>query len=144
MAEIQTPITCLNPRTTDQRHHSNIQPGEVTSPRDRQRPSTDLSATLKIIVVDDGSTDDTRDRVAVYGDKVRYIFTPNRGVGHARNLGMAHARGEFLAFLDSDDVLYPYMLEAREPTTRSASRRRAGLRGDVGVRRQRDTSTSTI
>lgn len=66
---------------------------------------------VEIIVVDDGSTDRTRERVAAYGEKVRYIFTPNRGVGHARNLGMAHARGEFLAFLDSDDVLYPYMLE---------------------------------
>jgi glycosyltransferase involved in cell wall biosynthesis len=66
---------------------------------------------VEIIVVDDGSTDGTRERVAEYGDKVTYLFTANRGVGHARNLGTAHARGEYLTFLDSDDVLYPSMLE---------------------------------
>jgi glycosyltransferase involved in cell wall biosynthesis len=65
----------------------------------------------EVIVVDDGSTDDTPDLVASYGDRVRYVPTKNGGCAHARNVGMAVARGEQLAFLDSDDLLYPYMLE---------------------------------
>ncbi len=66
---------------------------------------------VEIIVVDDGSTDDTRERLTAYGNRIRYILTPNRRVGHARNVGMAHAKGDYLTFLDSDDLLYPYMLE---------------------------------
>ena len=66
---------------------------------------------FEIIVVDDGSTDDTRAVVASYGDKVRYVYTENGGVAHARNVGMTNARGQYFAFLDSDDLFYPYMLE---------------------------------
>jgi glycosyltransferase involved in cell wall biosynthesis len=65
----------------------------------------------EIIVVDDGSTDDTEARVRGYGDRVRYVKTPNGGVAHARNIGMRHATGRYLTFLDSDDLLYPYALE---------------------------------
>src|SRR3972149_1612026 len=66
---------------------------------------------FEIIGVDDGSTDDTEAVVKVYGDQVRYVWTPNGGVAHARNGGMQHARGTYLTFLDSDDLLYPYALE---------------------------------
>jgi glycosyltransferase involved in cell wall biosynthesis len=66
---------------------------------------------LEIIVVDDGSTDDTESIVKGYGDRVRYVVTPNGGTGHARNVGMEHACGAYLTFLDSDDLLYPYALE---------------------------------
>lgn len=66
---------------------------------------------FEIIVVDDGSTDDTEAVVKVYGDRVRYVWTPNGGTGHARNVGMQHARGTYFTFLDSDDVLYPYALD---------------------------------
>ena len=65
----------------------------------------------EIIVVDDGSTDDTEARLRKYGDRIRYVKTENGGVAHARNVGMRHAAGDYLTFLDSDDLLYPYSLE---------------------------------
>jgi glycosyltransferase involved in cell wall biosynthesis len=69
---------------------------------------------LEVLVVDDGSTDDTRDLLAsCYGDepRVRYLYQENRGVSAARNRGIRAAKGEFLAFLDSDDVWKPWKLE---------------------------------
>ena len=66
---------------------------------------------FEIIVADDGSTDDTAAVVKKYGDRVRYVYTQNGGTGHARNVGMQHATGRYLIFLDSDDVFYPYTLE---------------------------------
>jgi glycosyltransferase involved in cell wall biosynthesis len=58
----------------------------------------------EIIVVDDGSTDNTRVLLATYGPQVKYLWQENAGPSVARNMGMNHARGEFVAFLDSDDL----------------------------------------
>jgi glycosyltransferase involved in cell wall biosynthesis len=65
----------------------------------------------EIIVVDDGSTDDTADRLAAYGDRLVCLRTPNRGFAMARNAGMEAARGDYIAWLDSDDEYWPFKLE---------------------------------
>ncbi|HKR56753.1 MAG TPA: glycosyltransferase family 2 protein [Gemmatimonadales bacterium] len=59
---------------------------------------------LEIIVVDDGSTDDTQAVLRKFGDRVRPILKSNGGAGAARNAGIEAARGEFVAFLDDDDA----------------------------------------
>ncbi|MGA2602767.1 MAG: glycosyltransferase family 2 protein [Verrucomicrobiia bacterium] len=66
---------------------------------------------VEIIVVDDGSTDDTRERLATYGNRVRYIRQQNRGLSAARNTGIQAAQGAFIALLDSDDLWLPDKLE---------------------------------
>ncbi len=74
---------------------------------------------IEIIVVDDGSIDDTKDVVSRYGDSVRYIYQDNAGLAVARNTGLAAARGEFIAFLDSDDVWFPWKIKAQVELMRS-------------------------
>ncbi len=66
---------------------------------------------LEVIVIDDGSTDETPHVLARYGNRIRVVRQNNRGVAAARNAGIAIARGELLAFLDSDDVWLPHKLE---------------------------------
>jgi glycosyltransferase involved in cell wall biosynthesis len=65
---------------------------------------------IEVIVVDDGSTDDTADVIASYGDRVWSARLPNSGTPAARNLGLSLARGEFVAFLDADDLWHPEKL----------------------------------
>jgi glycosyltransferase involved in cell wall biosynthesis len=68
----------------------------------------------EVIVVDDGSSDDTGEHVRECFPHVRYFRQPNRGVSSARNRGIAEARGEWLAFLDSDDAWLPGKLELQK------------------------------
>jgi glycosyltransferase involved in cell wall biosynthesis len=68
-------------------------------------------APAEVIVVDDGSTDDTRQRLAPFGPPLRYIHQVNQGVAAARNTGLHEATGELIAFLDADDVWHPLKLE---------------------------------
>lgn len=62
---------------------------------------------LEVIVVDDGSTDNTQAVLAQYEGRVQVLNGPNGGVQRARNRGAAAARGTFIAFCDSDDLLEP-------------------------------------
>ncbi len=65
---------------------------------------------LEIIVADDGSTDGTAAVAASYREQVTYLRQANAGPGAARNLGLSATRGEFVAFLDADDLWHPEKL----------------------------------
>jgi len=66
---------------------------------------------IEIIVVDDGSTDSTRDRLFGYTERIRYIYKKNGGACSARNVGISFATGEYVGFLDCDDLYLPEKIE---------------------------------
>ncbi len=68
-------------------------------------------AAHEVIVVDDGSSDDTTAVAKTFGDQIQYIRTENRGVSAARNTGVKAATGDLIAFLDADDRWLPEKLE---------------------------------
>ena len=70
---------------------------------------------IEVIVVDDGSTDDTESTVRSFGDRVLYLKQENQGAGAARNSGIQKSRGEYVAFLDSDDLWSPEKLAEQIP-----------------------------
>jgi glycosyltransferase involved in cell wall biosynthesis len=66
---------------------------------------------IEIIVVDDGSTDDSRDRINKYHGKIKCIYKENGGQAAALNAGIIQAKGAIISFLDSDDYWYPTKLQ---------------------------------
>jgi len=73
-----------------------------------------LAQTFKdyeIIVVDDGSIDNTKKRIMKYGDKIKYLYQRNKGPSGARNKGIIESQGEYIAFLDADDLWLKDFLE---------------------------------
>lgn len=73
-----------------------------------------LQQTVKprdIIVVDDGSTDNSKDTVAKFKDRITYLYQENRGPAKARNTGILASNREFISFLDADDVWHTRKLE---------------------------------
>ncbi len=100
IVEIDIVITCYN--------QANFLGDAINSALSQTRPARD------IIVVDDGSTDDTQVIAARYAS-VRYIKQENSGLSAARNTGLSISSGQFVLFLDSDDVLEPNTLEIAAP-----------------------------
>ncbi len=76
----------------------------------------------EVLVVDDGSTDDTQQVLAGYGDRVRVVRQENAGRSGARNRAVDEASGELLSFLDSDDRWLPSKLERQVPVLESDER----------------------
>jgi glycosyltransferase involved in cell wall biosynthesis len=70
---------------------------------------------FEIVVIDDGSTDETESVVRSFGDRVLYFKQENQGAGAARNAGIKRSSGEFIAFLDSDDLWSPEKLDEQIP-----------------------------
>jgi glycosyltransferase involved in cell wall biosynthesis len=66
---------------------------------------------IEVIVVDDGSTDDTHAVLARFGDRIRIIYQNNAGPAAARNRGTRAANGDIISFLDSDDIWLPARIE---------------------------------
>lgn len=69
-------------------------------------------ANIEVIVVDDGSTDDSREIIASYGDRIIPVLKENGGQASAFNAGFAASRGEWICLLDSDDTWHPEKVEA--------------------------------
>jgi glycosyltransferase involved in cell wall biosynthesis len=66
---------------------------------------------VEVVVVDDGSTDDTQEKLKQYGDRIRIAYQKNSGPAAAWNRGISESRGEVVAFLGSDDIWLPTFVE---------------------------------
>lgn len=66
---------------------------------------------IEVIIVDDGSKDNTKKILQSYNDKIKYIYQNNAGAPEARNNGLQHAKGKYILFFDSDDRMLPNMIK---------------------------------
>ena len=95
----------------------------------------------EIIVVDDGSTDNSRHLINSYGDRIIPIFKENGGLNSATNVGFFASRGEIIFFLDSDDIFFPhkvktmvnYFLQVMPQTLEALIFHRLEMRANDGI-----------
>jgi len=80
-------------------------------------------AVIEIIVVDDGSTDDTPSVARRYEGQIKYVRKENAGLSAARNTGLEHCSGKYIQFLDADDLLAPHCLSEKLNTIKSQGER---------------------
>ena len=92
---------------------------------------------FELTVVDDGSTDNTLNRLAVYGDRIRIVRQENLGASAARNAGIRRARGAYIAFLDSDDLWEPDKLAAQMDLVSRDRTVKVCYTGEIWIRRGR-------
>jgi len=88
----------------------------------RQAIDSVLSQTFtdyELIAVDDGSTDESAEILRSYGNRIKVVRQANQGPEVARNTGVALAQGEYIAFLDSDDIFFPFVLETYDRVIRA-------------------------
>jgi glycosyltransferase involved in cell wall biosynthesis len=99
---------------------------------------------VEIIVVDDGSTDDTEARLQRYGAQIRVIRQNNRGPSAARNRGIQASRGELVGFLDSDDTWKPQKLQHQIRILEAAGERVCCCVCNAGVHRSDGRPATTF
>ena len=68
---------------------------------------------FEVIVVDDGSDDESLKELETFGSKINVVVQARRGVAAARNFGVSQSKGAYLSFLDSDDLWLPHKLETQ-------------------------------
>jgi glycosyltransferase involved in cell wall biosynthesis len=98
---------------------------------------------IEVLVVDDGSTDQSRSIIDSYGDRVKSIFKKNGGQASALNAGFAQCRGDSVIFLDADDVLLPHAAQ-RVAEVFSAQPQTAKVQYRMGVIDQGGQQTGVI
>lgn len=96
---------------------------------------SDTTRPFEIIVVDDGSTDETGEVVQSFACDIRYFYQENRGVSAARNVGLQRARGDFIAFLDSDDLWKRDKIGVQMSLMNTVSRAMMCYTGETWIRR---------
>lgn len=68
---------------------------------------------IEVVIIDDGSTDNTQELVAGISEKVKYHYQTNKGVSYSRNMGLSLSRGKYVIFFDADDLMSKTFLRER-------------------------------
>ena len=92
---------------------------------------------IEVIVVNDGSTDNTEEIAKSYGDKIRYFVKENGGVATALNLAIKEAKGEYISWLSHDDIYYPNKIQRQIEVLRELEDKNTILFSDFAIINQK-------